>query len=38
MKQKRLTGTENRLVGAKADGVGNGWAGNLGLVDANYYL
>ena len=22
---------------AKGAGVGNGWAGNLGLVDANYY-
>ena len=28
--------TENRLVVAKR--VGEGWAGSLGLADANYYI
>ena len=30
--------TENRLVVAKVGGEGVEWTGNLGLVDANYYL
>ena len=29
---------ENRLVLAKGKGEGVGWIGNLGLVDANYYI
>ena len=28
----------NRLVVARAGGVGEGWIGSLGLADANYYL
>ena len=27
----------NRFVNAKVRGVGEGWIGSLGLVDANYY-
>ena len=27
---------ENRLVAAKAEGVGVGWTGNLQLMDANF--
>ena len=34
----RLIGIENRLVVAKAGGVGVGWTGSLGLADANYYI
>jgi len=29
---------ENRVVVAKEEGEGVGWTGNLGLVDANYYI
>ena len=29
---------ELRLVVAKGQGEGEGWTGNLGLVDANYYI
>ena len=29
---------ENRLVLAKGEGPGVRWTGNLGLIDANYYL
>jgi len=29
---------ENRLVVAKGEGEGMGWTGNLGLIDANYYI
>ena len=36
-KRNGLTDVENRLVVAKGDGVGEGWTGNLGLADANYY-
>ena len=32
----KSTPTENRLVAAKGEEVGEGWTGNLGLVDANY--
>ena len=41
-KQNRLTGMEIRLVVAKGEGEEEGegeeWTGNLGLVDANYYI
>ena len=33
--RNRLTDMENRLVVAKGEGEGAGWAGSLGLVDAN---
>ena len=37
--QNRLTDIEIRLVVAKGEGgEGEGWTGNLGLVDANYYI
>ena len=38
--RNKLTDIENRLVGAKAGGGGEGerWTGSLGLVDANYYI
>ena len=36
--RNRLRDTENRLVAAKREGEGNGWAGSLGFVDANYYV
>ena len=29
---------ENRLVVAKGEGEREGWTGNLGLVDANYFI
>ena len=29
---------QNRLVVAKGEGVGMGWIGSLGLIDANCYL
>ena len=29
--------TENRLVAAKGEGLGEGWSGRLGLADANYH-
>ena len=29
---------ENRLVVAKGEGEGVEWTGNLGLIDANYYI
>ena len=29
---------KNRLVVAKERAEGVGWTGNLGLVDANYYI
>ena len=29
---------ENRLVVAKGEGEAVGWAGSLGLVDANYHI
>ena len=32
------TDIKNRLVVAKRKGEGVGWTGNLGLVDANYYI
>ena len=34
--EKKIMDMENRLVVAKAGGVG--WIGNLGLIDANYCL
>ena len=30
--------TQNRLVVAKGKEEGMGWTGNVGLVDANYYI
>ena len=39
--RNRLTDIENRLVVAKGEGLGElgeGCVGNLGLVDANYYM
>ena len=36
--RSRLTDTESRLAAAKREGEGNGWAGSLGLVGANYYI
>ena len=36
--RNRLTDIENWLVVAKCRGVGEGWTGSLGLVDANYYI
>ena len=36
--EKKLMELENRLVAAKGKGEGLGWNGNLGLIDANYYL
>ena len=36
--EKKLMDLENRLVVAKGEGEGVGWAGNLGLIDANYCL
>ena len=35
---KRTVLTETRLAVAKREGVGEGWAGSLGLVDTNYYI
>ena len=33
------TDSQNRLVVAKGvGGMGEGWSGSLGLVDANYYI
>ena len=34
--EKKLMDLKNRLVVAKVEGVG--WTGNLGLIDANYYI
>ena len=34
--EKKIMDLENRLVAAK--GEGEGWIGNLGLIDANYCL
>ena len=36
--EKKLMDLENRLVGAKGEGEGVGWSGNLGLIDAKYCL
>ena len=36
--KKKLMELENRLVIAKEEGEGVEWAGNLGLIDANYCL
>ena len=32
------THTDNRLVVAKGEGMGEGRIGSLGLADANYYI
>ena len=36
--EKKFMDLENRLVIAKGEGMGVGWTGNLGLIDANYFL
>ena len=36
--EKKHMDLENRLVIAKGEGEGVRWIGNLGLVDANYYI
>ena len=37
--RNRLTNIETRLTVAKGGGgEGEGWTGNLGLVDANHYI
>ena len=36
--EKKIMDLENRLMGAKGDGEGVGWTGNLGLIDANYCI
>ena len=36
--RNRGTDIENRLVVAKGEGEGEGWIGNLGFIDANYYI
>ena len=36
--EKKIMDLENRLVVAKGKGVGVGWTGNLGLIDANYCI
>ena len=36
--EKKLMDLGNRLVAAKGEGVGMGWPGNPGLVDANSCL
>ena len=36
--EKKLMDLEKRLVVAKGEGEGVGWTGNLGLIDANYYI
>ena len=36
--EKKIMNLENRLVVAKGEGEGVGWAGNLGLIDANCCL
>ena len=36
--EKKLMDLENRLVVAKREGEGEGWTGNLGLIDADYCL
>ena len=36
--EKKLVDLEKRLVATKGEGEGVGWTGNLGLIDANYYI
>ena len=36
--EKILMDLENRLMVAKGKGVGGGWTGSLGSVDANYSI
>ena len=36
--RKRLTDIENQLDVAGGEWEGVGWMGNLGLVDAKYYI
>ena len=35
---ERDSQTENRLVVAKVEGVGEGCTGSVGLADTNYYI
>ena len=35
---KKPMDLENRLVLAKGEGPGVRWTGNLGLIDANYFI
>ena len=37
-REKKLMDLENRLVVAKMEEEGVGWTGNLGLIDANYFI
>ena len=37
-KQKQIVDIKDRLVVAKGEGEGVGWAGSLGLIDANYCI
>ena len=37
-KEKKLMDLENRLVVAKWEREGGGWAESLGLIDANYCI
>ena len=36
--RNRFTNIENKLGAAKGKGVGKGWAGRMGLVDASYFI
>ena len=36
--KNKLMDMENRLLVAKGEGDAMGWTGNLGLVDANYFI
>ena len=36
--EKKIMDLENRLVVAKGEGEGLGWAGSLGLIDSDYCL
>ena len=36
--EKKIMDLDNRLVVAKGEGEGEGWTGNLGLMDADYCL
>ena len=36
--EKKSMDLENRLVVAKGEEEGVGWAGSLGLIDANYCI
>ena len=36
--EEKIMDLEKRLVVAKGEEEGIGWTGNLGLLDANYFL